>query len=193
MSDLLISLQYYMGEVLGRMPAVLLAGIICILVLRQRGKRLTSCRSVVMILFVCYMAGLLSLTALPNGLWTDIWYRLRFHHDSGIRYRFFTFEYNLIPDFWRNFGVENLSNLLLYVPFGFFVPLLWKKVQGWRTPALGFALCLCIEVIQLVIGRSLDANDLILNTAGAAVGYLVFLLFQAILPHFVKKCQEAEL
>lgn len=171
----------------------MLAGIICILVLRKKGKGLTSCRSVVMVLFVCYMAGLLSLTALPNGLWTDIWYRLRYHHDSGIRYHFFTFEYNLIPDFWRDFGMEGLGNLLLYIPFGLFVPLLWNKAKGWRTPVLGFVLCLSIETIQLFIDRSLDANDLILNTAGAAVGYGLFALLRLVLPNFVEKCQKTEL
>jgi len=48
--------------------------------------------------------------------------------------------------------------------------MLQKERRGWQVPAMGFVLCLCVEVIQLFIDRSLDANDLILNTAGAAVG-----------------------
>ena len=193
MSRLLVSLEYYLGEILARLPVILLAGIICGVLLWKKGKRLTSCRSVVKILFVCYMAGLISLTATPNNLWTDIWYRLRFHHDSGIRYHFFTFHYNLGPDFWRNFGMENLGNLLLYVPFGFLAPLLWRKVEGWRTLALGLGLSFCVEVVQLFIDRSLDTNDLILNTVGAAVGYGIFVLLRVVYPNFVKNCQKAEL
>ena len=190
---MLLSLEYYMGEILKRLPIVLLAGIVCAFILRKEGRRLISCRSMVLILVVCYMAGLLSVTALPSGLWSDIWYRLRFHHDSGIRYHFFTFNYSLRLNFWKDMGVENWGNLALFVPLGLFLPLLWKKAQGWRTPALGLGLSLLIEFIQLFIDRGCDVNDLILNTMGAAAGFLLFLLLRAFFPRLVEKCREREL
>lgn len=193
MSELWFSLEYYGGLALDLLPVVLLAGVVCGLLRRRRGRRIASCRGIAVILFVCYLAGLLALTAVPSNFWAHIWYVLRYRTWSGIIFHLFTFEHNLIPDFWKNFGMENLGNLLLYVPFGFFVPLVWKRLRGWRVPALGFALCLCIETIQLFVGRSLDANDLILNTAGAVVGYGLFLLVRAAFPNFVKRCQEEEL
>lgn len=186
-------MDYYLGKVFELLPVILVAGIICVIVLWKKGRRVASCRGVSCTLFVCYLAGLLAVSAVPSNLWTHIWYVLRYHSWSGITFRFFTFECNLIPDFWRDFGLEHLGNLLLYVPFGFLVPLLWRGVEGWKIPALGFALCLCIEIIQLFIGRSLDANDLILNTAGAAVGCLLFFLLRVIFPNFVQKCQETQL
>ncbi len=193
MSRLLISMEYYMGVVLELLPVAVLAGVICVLIRWRIGKRLTSCRGLVTVLFACYMAGLLALTAVPNHLWSHIWYVLRHHQSSGITFHLFTFEHNLVPDFWKNFGPEKLANLVLYIPFGLCAPLLWKKVNGWKVLALGFALSLCIETIQLFVGRSLDANDLILNTVGAVTGYGLFILLRTALPRFTEKCQDTKL
>lgn len=191
--DLWFSLEYYMGVIMDLLPVVLFGGVVCILTRWRKGEKLISSRGITEVVFVCYLTGLLALTAVPANFWRHIWYTLRYHTWSGITFHFFTFRYNLIPDFWRDFGMEHVGNLLLYVPFGFFVPMLQKERRGWQVPAMGFVLCLCVEVIQLFIDRSLDANDLILNTAGAAVGYGLFLLFRAVCPNFVKKCQEIKL
>ncbi len=69
--------------------------------------------------------------------------------------------------------VEPVSNVLLFVPFGILIAAL-----GWRLLAvlgLGLALSLSIEVTQylLDIGRTADVNDVIENTLGTLVGWLV--------------------
>ena len=47
---------------------------------------------------------------------------------------------------------------------------------------LGF-LCSCsIEFIQFFIGRSTDIDDVILNTTGALLGYLLYVLVRAVFP-----------
>ncbi len=71
-----------------------------------------------------------------------------------------------------------LLNILLFVPFGYLLPVLWKKAdRWWKTMLLGFALSLAVELLQLVTRLGMfDVDDLINNTIGAGVGYLLFWL-----------------
>ena len=67
---------------------------------------------------------------------------------------------------------ESLLNVLLFIPLGAFLPIFWEK---FRSPlaaiASGFGVSLFIEAAQLLTFRLTDINDLIANTAGAAIGY----------------------
>lgn len=68
------------------------------------------------------------------------------------------------------------GNLLLGVPFGlllpFFVP---RRLRMIRTTLLTALAMVVVELIQgaLVEGRAFDIDDVILNTAGALLGYFV--------------------
>jgi glycopeptide antibiotics resistance protein len=63
-------------------------------------------------------------------------------------------------------------NVLLFAPLGFFGRWLWN-LRPRRTVALGFAASLGIETAQLTAGhRIFDVDDLMTNTAGAALGWL---------------------
>ena len=183
-------LDYYLGKLCELFPVILLAGVVCLLSRKRRGKTLASCRGLTVLLFTCYLTGLLALTVLPSNFWTHLWYVLRYRQPSGIEFRLLTFEYNLAPTFWKDFRTENLGNLLLYLPVGFLLPLIGRRWGGWRTPAAGFCLSLGVEVFQLFIGRSVDINDLILNTVGGIAGWLLFLLFQAVFPRLVAACRQ---
>lgn len=64
-----------------------------------------------------------------------------------------------------------LGNTLLFMPWGFFLPLLWRRFRHPLTLALMcLGLTLCIECTQLFIGRTVDVDDLILNFAGSMCG-----------------------
>ena len=65
-------------------------------------------------------------------------------------------------------------NVLLFVPLGLFLPLLWDSCQSLRRTLL-FALCvtLFIELSQLFTLRATDINDILTNLAGAAIGYFL--------------------
>ncbi|MFJ3305269.1 VanZ family protein [Streptomyces sp. NPDC086549] len=67
------------------------------------------------------------------------------------------------------------GNLLLGVPFGVLVPVLAPGARGiLRVLLLTAIVMLLVELAQgaLVTGRAFDIDDVILNTAGALVGYL---------------------
>ena len=72
--------------------------------------------------------------------------------------------------------VNLAGNLAAFAPFGFFLPLLWKPMRRlW--PFLGavtLAVCL-VEGMQYALGCGVcEIDDWILNTAGAALVWLVF-------------------
>ncbi|MGW2046345.1 VanZ family protein [Streptomyces sp. NPDC001858] len=68
------------------------------------------------------------------------------------------------------------GNLLLGVPFGVLVPVVAPRARGLlRVLLLTAAVMLLVEFAQgaLVTGRAFDIDDVILNTTGALIGYLL--------------------
>ncbi|MFJ8428319.1 VanZ family protein [Streptomyces sp. NPDC094021] len=68
------------------------------------------------------------------------------------------------------------GNILLGVPFGILVPVLAPGARGiWRVLLLTATVMLLVEMAQgaLVTGRAFDVDDVILNTSGALLGYLL--------------------
>ncbi|GGX20378.1 VanZ family protein [Streptomyces lomondensis] len=68
------------------------------------------------------------------------------------------------------------GNILLGVPFGILVPVVAPRTRGLlRVLLLTAVVMLLVEFAQgaLVTGRAFDIDDVILNTAGALIGYLL--------------------
>ena len=89
------------------------------------------------------------------------------------------FGFNLIPlidivnsplEYIKN----TILNIILFVPLGFLVPAIWKNYRSIKIMFLmGFALSVCIELLQIFTFRLTDIDDLITNTAGAVLGYYI--------------------
>jgi len=76
-----------------------------------------------------------------------------------------------------------MLNILLFVPIGFFLPILWRKFEKRRfTIIYGFLLSLSIEIIQLLGHRITDIDDLLMNTMGTILGFYLYVLVKRILP-----------
>lgn len=73
--------------------------------------------------------------------------------------------------------VKNLAcNVIMFMPFGFLLPCI-SKLKGWKLILAGCLLSSAIEVLQYVAAIGLmDIDDVILNTAGTALGYGIFLI-----------------
>ncbi|GGL63995.1 VanZ family protein [Streptomyces fumigatiscleroticus] len=68
------------------------------------------------------------------------------------------------------------GNLLLGVPFGILVPVVAPRTRGvLRVLLLTAVVMLMVEFAQgaMITGRAFDIDDVILNTAGALLGYLL--------------------
>ncbi len=68
------------------------------------------------------------------------------------------------------------GNILLGVPFGVLLPVIAPKARGvLRVVAVTTFVMLGVEVVQgaLITGRAFDIDDVVLNTGGALLGYLL--------------------
>ena len=155
----------YPGMFLQVLPLALAAGILWLLAERNRKPSLPLGKRLFRALFVCYVTGLFCLTLFLDVV-QNLYYGLLYHHSGGNAVSWFTGAWDWIPDFFFHFSGEDLWNILLFCPFGVLYPLFQEKLSWKRTLAGGFFLCLAIEFLQPVFGRSFDINDVVLNMIG---------------------------
>lgn len=105
---------------------------------------------------------------------------------------------NLIPfkeilryDFGSNLFYRNIfGNLLLFLPYGLYITYYLDLKKPLSVMGYAFVISLSIELIQSIIGRVFDVDDIILNVLGALLGYFIYRLFdrfEDILPDWLKK------
>jgi glycopeptide antibiotics resistance protein len=94
----------------------------------------------------------------------------------------FWFVDNLVRDPSWTVVFHTIGNLLLMTPLGFLLPLLWERFRRLGAMAVaGFLTSLTIEASQLAIStllghtyRLFEVDDLMLNTSGAVLGWLMW-------------------
>lgn len=96
------------------------------------------------------------------------------------------FRYQLFSErFFRNV----VGNLIMFMPYGFFVSYFLKLDQKRQIFLMSLLVSVTIEVTQLIIGRVFDVDDIMLNVCGGMLGYFVYRLihkFKSKLPNFFK-------
>ncbi len=122
------------------------------------------------LLFVLYLWQVYDLTGV-GGL-TDIIYAPK----GGIDQPIIRARINLVP--FTNIEKTFYLNILMLIPFGFLVPLIWKNYRkAYKTAILGAGFSLLIELSQLITTRTTDIDDLITNTLGALLGFIIWKIF----------------
>ena len=82
---------------------------------------------------------------------------------------------------------NTILNIILFIPLGIMLPFLWKKYNTLsETLIFGISMSLAIELLQILTYRATDINDLIANTFGAVLGYLVFRTTSCMFPSVTK-------
>lgn len=68
------------------------------------------------------------------------------------------------------------GNIFAFSPFGFMLPIIAKNGRGWIATVFStFIFSLVIESCQLFMKVGVfDVDDLLLNTVGGAIGYIVY-------------------
>ena len=95
----------------------------------------------------------------------------------------FIIKANINLEFLEN-GINTtfLLNILMCFPLGFLLPLIWKNYRNiLKTSLFGFCFSLLIELSQLITTRATDIDDLIANTFGTIIGYIIWIIFSKIL------------
>ena len=98
----------------------------------------------------------------------------------GVQYICWDPTLNLIP--FQDFSARNMEGMILntvmFAPLGFLLPAYFERYRRWgRTLAAGFLTSLTVELIQLFTFRATDVDDLIMNTLGTVIGFLLAKLF----------------
>lgn len=89
----------------------------------------------------------------------------------------------------RIFYYNVVGNILLFVPFGLIVAGYIKPNKIWTNTFIALFVSLTIELVQSRIGRCFDIDDVILNTLGCIIGFLLYVGKNAAvrhLPGFIK-------
>ena len=163
----------YIGYFLQLIPVALIAGLACFFIRRKRKHREGTWRTLLASLFIAYLSAVVTITLFQNLL-GDIYYWLFYHRPSGRIYRWFEFVYSFRLDFFRHLTMENLFNVVLFLPFGILYPF-FDRNAGWKkTLGVGVLTSLAIELIQPILGRSFDINDIALNSIGVLLSTGIF-------------------
>ncbi len=122
-----------------------------------------------LVLTVCYvyLLGVLWVTVLP------ILSLIGIHHAYQpmvlVPFRDLRYGYGHAAD-------QIVLNVLMTVPLGFLWPLVRRRDGVLRAVGIAFLLSLCIELLQplLPTARRSDITDIICNTLGGLIGYLLY-------------------
>lgn len=85
--------------------------------------------------------------------------------------------------FYRNI----IGNIMLFVPFSFFIAHIFKIKNRWLVYLFTFLVSITIETTQLYIGRAFDVDDVLLNFIGGIIGYFIYNLVNNVILKNVNK------
>ena len=74
----------------------------------------------------------------------------------------------------RLFLKNVLGNMIMFLPFGFFISYYLKSDRVNTPLLLTFIASIAIELVQMSIGRVFDVDDILLNLIGGLLGYFVY-------------------
>ena len=156
-----------------------------------KNKRINIAREIILFIFFVYFLFLLLLTIFQGG-------RIEFSNQfNSFMYR----EHGLlgiinvvpIKETINTFmhsetGMRNslrnlIGNILVFMPLGFFIPLLFDKFNNLKKVLkVGCLSSLAIELSQLFVGSNVcDIDDVIYNTLGALAGFICYKTFETII------------
>ena len=158
--------------------------LLCRFLVFRKKKKIDWKREAILLLMFVNLAVIFRFVYFPRGLINGHVAPLIF--DSS---RMFPLRVNLVP--YRNLFVYiNLrdtlfnvaGNVLLFVPTGIILPIVYPKLRKWyKTVFVGSLISLLIELSQLPFyDRATDIDDWILNTAGVILGYLLYALIKRV-------------
>ncbi|CCZ56678.1 vanZ like family [Clostridium sp. CAG:762] len=173
-------------------PITLLVGILYIifrfLKLKKNNSDINYKREILYLIFICYIVGLFNLVLVPINFWNIIWYNIFYNFNENPFAGIFDFSYNFIPTIYKiiigeytldSWGkVMIVGNFLMFIPMGILLSLCLENVNKKNIFKYAVLIPLAIEVLQLVVGRSFDIDDLVMNFLGIVIGYYLVKLIK---------------
>lgn len=176
-----------LGYFLQAVPITIVVGIVYAILrlvfLKRKKRRPEWPPEVMRLLFVCYLTGLCSLVILPANFWLRFFDGIFFGWWENMGAFFRLGEVNLIPTIVKcligeyTFGswVKEMlvGNIAMFIPLGFFLPFVTEKVNQKNALKIAVIVPLVVELLQLIVGRSFDIDDLICNFLGIVIGFFI--------------------
>lgn len=145
--------------------------IIRIAYLRHNGKKFVLHKEVFFLIFIAYILLLYQLVTFKEAEYGNCSNLMPFKE---------IFRYDIGTEGFYN---QVIGNIILLIPFGFFVTD-YVKITKIRTIFLLTLLTSgIIETTQYFIGRCFDVDDIILNVLGGVIGFLLYIGLSAIRKH----------
>lgn len=102
-------------------------------------------------------------------------------------------EINIIP-FSSDGLMTYILNIIMFMPLGFLLPLLWEKMRNIKNIIItSFCFSLSLELTQLFNRRTSDIDDLIMNVLGAIMGFIIYKIFKKLFRKNFNKADELSL
>jgi glycopeptide antibiotics resistance protein len=158
---MLYARNLFFGAMSGFIPSLPIAGLFYFVTLKNKREEIRgkSLHAAGVCVFYLVLAAMLSVTGVPDLYSLTV--------DTA---------FNIIPfaDLFSNF-TQYVLDAVLFVPFGFLLPALWRRFEKKRETFLcGFFMALLIELTQIFTFRSTDIDDLLMNSAGTVIGCFLF-------------------
>lgn len=175
----MISIINYMKAMLPYILITLPIVIIIRIYKIKKNKKANWKYEITLLIFILFLIGLLSQAILKD---------LNMFNINNVFKRLNLIPFKVFIDTYKEVFINNnisyfiinfLGNIIMFIPIGFLIPLLWN-VNNKKVILFGFLISLFIETSQLFINRGTDIDDLILNTFGTILGLLFYKLLKKI-------------
>jgi len=133
--------------------------------------------------FLIYVFGVLTLTGYfmlfrelaAHGWWHKLLHRIQTKDKINLQ-PFLMFKQFQVA------STQVIGNLVMLLPLGIYIPLLFPRLAGFfKVCIICLSVSVSIELMQLITNaRSTDIDDVILNTSGAIVGYIIYKVLRLI-------------
>lgn len=166
-------------------------------------RRRSLINELIRLLLVGWLAGIVCVTLTPSAFWDIVWQSIIDGESIGSDIWRFSFEPpQLTPILAYYIGEGHLEwlfhsksviidlvvNVALFVPLGLALPFICKKASLPKMAIIGFACSFLIEFVQcFIVNRDSSIDDLLCNTLGAVIGFLLYLLIKRLFPNFTEK------
>lgn len=101
-----------------------------------------------------------------------------FYRSSIFPYNHFLmpfWSYRAILDGRHELIIENLLNVVIFIPIGFLLGFIFKSIRWWKVSIVGLFVSVTIEFLQYALNRgSAEVDDVIHNLLGSMIGFGLF-------------------
>ena len=147
---------------------VVVAVILRLTYLIKNKEHITLYKELFMLTFIIYILCLFQVVTLQDTV-------------SWSSNNFIPFKEIMRYDFGSRLFMRNvIGNVLLFIPFGYFVSYILKNEKIYLPLIITLIASLTIELVQLYIGRVFDIDDILLNVIGGIIGYLIYKILTTI-------------